>query len=290
MPLKGALLCAGYYPDSGIRALGDQDILIRQADLFKARQVLERLDYQFLKRSNKDETYIRGQRKSMVWAADNVHPVELQHRAVYEFGGRILNLTEDLWAWSSTGPYLDGVLCSMPDRAGAFSHVCAHASADWLLGQGKIAQILDLQVCTAKMMAEDWQILRKRLKPQQARFLYPAAAVACRCAQLDIPDEFLNWLRMESPEALQAWADQTPLAQIFGLHSDEHIRRDYSAEAGRLFYSGLSEQAETWLRMLFPPRWHSRLDAYPRLMASPLWPLAWLPLNWKRAKKSLHYE
>jgi hypothetical protein len=131
---------------------------------------------------------------------------------------------------------------------------------------------------------EDWQALRKRLKPQQARFLYPAAAVACRAAQLDIPGEFLNWLRVDSPAALQAWADQTPLARIFGLHSDEHIRRDYSTEAGRLFGAGRLEKTEAGLRLLFPPRWHSRLDAYPCLMASPLWPLAWLPLNWKRAK------
>jgi hypothetical protein len=69
LPLKGALLCAGYYPDPGIRALGDQDILIRLGARRKARQVLEELGYRFMT-FRQDETSV-GKINGV--GADNVH-------------------------------------------------------------------------------------------------------------------------------------------------------------------------------------------------------------------------
>lgn len=289
MPLKGALLAPLYYPDPGLRALGDLDILIHQRDLPAARQVLGRLGYRFFKRTDKDEAYLRGDRRALVWAADNVHPVELQYRAVYEFAGRTLDLTGDLWRWSRPLAYPGGVQCLAPDPAGTFSHVCTHASADWVLGQGKISQIQDLQVCAARMAGADWEALAGRLNRRAARFLYPAAGLAARLAPLAVPSEFLEWLRIHSPDRLHLWVKVAEPAAVFGLHSDQNIRRDFAAQVAGLFNAGRRDQAETLLRLLFPPRWHSRLEAYPRLVASPFWPLAWLLLSGKRVKKRLGF-
>ena len=44
------------------------------------------------------------------------------------------------------------------------------------------------------------------------------------------------------------------------------------ARLSRLFIQSTPDRISALLQLAFPPRWHSRLEAYPRLAASPFWP------------------
>ena len=285
LPLKGAVLAPLYYPDPFVRALGDLDLLVHPKDMRRAEETLRRLGYRFFKRTHKDAAYLRGERKDDVWAPDNVHPVEIQHRYVNEFAGLAYDQTEELWRGSRFQPYREGFSCLVPGPAATFGHVCAHASADWILGQGKLQQIQDVRLAAGRMSGLDWGSFAESLKPRTARFLYPAVAAGRRCAAFPIPAAVLSQMEELVPPRLRQWAAEMDLGEIFGLQAGDAIRREFDARLSRLFIQSTPDRVSALLQLAFPPRWHSRLEAYPRLAASPFWPAAYLLLNAKRVKK-----
>ncbi len=281
MPLKGALLARRHYPDPELRALGDLDILVRRSDLPAVRRVLAALGYRFLKRSEKDETYLRGEYKPNVWAPDNVHPVEIHHRALCEYAGMLCDLTETLWRHSPVQPYNAGVECPQTDPPALLAHLSAHALADWVLGLGKLSQVNDLLLLTGSLPAESWVDFIE-LAAGRERFLYPALLLLERLAPGSLPQEPAARMAAALPPRLLAWCQEVRIALLFELYSDAAIRRDFDRQVYDLFARNRRDAWGAAVGMIFPPRWHARLEAYPRLVGSPFWPLAYIPLNTSR--------
>lgn len=280
LPFKGALLAALNYPDPQLRPLADLDLLIREKDVRTARDVVEQLGYRYYSRSAEDFVYLRGERKSNVWRPDNVHPVELHFRIREEYAGLAYDLTEMLWSSASRGVYwkeVDALLTPLPL---ALHHVCAHMTSDLLIQRGKLMEIGDVQLMAARMQDADWQMFLASIAASGTRFVYPALALTERYVRGCIPASVLDALKINVPEPLHVWCGQITLTDA--SESNPAPRSGIGLGMARLLARSRSERLKMWLRSLFPRRWNL-VKRYPRLAASPLYPLCYVLINFDRA-------
>jgi hypothetical protein len=282
MPLKGAALAPCYFPDPGLRPLADLDILIHPRDVAPAVATLLRLGYAYYSRSAEDEVYLRGERKAMVWAPDNVHPVELHYALREEYAGLSYELAPALWAASRDQPYWGGRQARLPDPPALLHHVCAHATSDWLIQRGKVMQIGDIQRIADRMSGEDWSAFAAGLPPSGARFVYPALAFTLKHAAAPVPAAVMDHLRRHTPRALRAWVEASQPADT--SESNPASRSGIGFDIARLLARSPAERARMWLRSVFPRR-RNLTKRYPRLAGSPAWPLGYLLLNLDRLRR-----
>lgn len=288
VPFKGAVLAPLYYEDPLLRPLADLDILIHKKDLAQARQIIRQKGYYHYSRSAEDEVYLRGERKSNIWAPDNVHPVELHFTLREEYAGIGYNLAEAMWRQSEQRPFWRNQSASVPHVAMLLHHVCAHATSDWLIQRGRLMQIDDIRRLAGCMTAQDWQDLATAVPAHAARFVYPALAFTLKYTSLPIPESVLNSLRQNCPPALLAWIEQTELADA--SESNPINRSGIGFDLARRLALSRADEARFWLRSFFPRRWNLS-KRYPRLVATPFWPLSYVLLNgdrvWHLVKKKL---
>lgn len=280
MPFKGALLAPLYYPDPAARPLADLDILVRERDTRQSVAALEQLGYSYYSRSAEDFVYLRGERQSNVWHPDNVHPVELHFRLREEYAGLAYDLGDAMWASAQKRAYWRGSEALIPAQPILLHHVCAHATSDWLIQRGKLMEIGDVQIVASHMTEGDWRAFLESIPPHGARFVYPALAVAERYASGSIPDAVVAALRAHLTPPLRAWSDAISLAEA--SESNPRPRSGIGLGLARRLARSRREQARMWLRSLFPRRWNL-VKRYPRLAASPLYPLCYLLINLDRA-------
>ncbi|MGH2593309.1 MAG: nucleotidyltransferase family protein [Anaerolineae bacterium] len=280
MPFKGALLAPLYYPDPALRPLADLDILVREKDVRKGIAVLERLGYRYYSRSAEDFVYLRGERKSNVWHPDNVHPVELHFRVREEYAGLAYDLTDAMWASAEMRSYWRGSQTLIPPQPVMLHHLCAHTTSDLLIQRGKLMEIGDVQIVAPRMTEGDWRAFLGAIPPHGARFVYPALAVTARYAPGCIPDAVLSTLRLHLTPPLREWSDALTLADA--SESNPKPRSSIGLGLARLLARSRFEQFQMWMRSLFPRRWNL-VKRYPRLAASPLYPLCYVLINLDRA-------
>lgn len=280
IPLKGAVLAPFYYRDPLRRPMGDLDILVHRRDMAAAREVMQRLGYRFFLRAAHHEVYVRGERKSNMWAPDNVHPVDVHFTLSQEqeFAGLTHDLTQVMWELSVRQPYRGGIQALIPPPSALLYHVSAHSTADLLTRHGKLMHLDDIRHLVARMAPEEWTRFLVLITPYNARFVYPALALTARYADIVIPDRVLLVLHGLSPPRLRAWVKEIELADLseFNLAPSGVI-----AALWRLLARSRWEQACMLLRLAFPRRW-SMIKRYPRLIPTPFWPLAYVLLNGER--------
>jgi hypothetical protein len=280
LPFKGALLAPLYYPDPQLRPLADLDLLVRESDLRVVIAVTEQLGYRYYSRSAEDFVYLRGARKANVWSPDNVHPVELHFRIREEYAGLAYDLTDVLWSSATRGAYWNGADALIATAPIALHHVCAHMTSDLLIQRGKLMEIGDVQVMAARMRTADWQTFLASIPSSGARFVYPALALAERYAVGSIPASVLDMLRAQVPEPLRAWCARVTLADA--SESNPAPRSGIGLGMARMLAQSRFERFRMWLRSMFPRRWNL-VKRYPRLAASPLYPLCYVLINLDRA-------
>ncbi|MFQ5400683.1 MAG: nucleotidyltransferase family protein [Anaerolineae bacterium] len=276
IPFKGAALAPLYYPDPLLRPLADLDILIHKKRLPQSLDILRQLGYRYYSRSAEDVVYLRGERKANIWAADNVHPVELHYTLREEYAGIGYNLAEELWRSSWKRPFWDGFNARIPNTPTLLHHVCAHATSDWLIQRGRLMHIDDIRKLCARMTDMDWGLFTTAVPPYGARFVYPALAFAARYSGRFIPDSVETYLRQNCPEALLAWIETTKLADV--SESNPTVRSGIGFDIARLLARSRPDMARFWLRSFFPRRWNLS-KRYPRLVKTPFWPLAYVLIN-----------
>jgi len=280
MPFKGALLAPLYYPDPALRPLADLDILILEKDVQNGIAVLERLDYRYYSRSAEDFVYLRGERKSNSWHPDNVHPVELHFRVREEYAGLAYDLTDAMWASAERRAYWRGSQALILSQPILLHHLCAHTTSDLLIQRGKLMEIGDVQIVASRMTEGDWRAFLGAIPPHGARFVYPALAVTARYAPGCIPDAVRSTLRVHLTLPLREWSDALTLADA--SESNPKPRSGIGLGMARLLARSRFERFRMWLRSLFPRRWNL-VKRYPRLAASPLYPLCYVLINLDRA-------
>ena len=280
--LKGAVIAPRHYGDPLMRPLGDLDILIHRADSAQVDEVMQGLDFRFLKRTAKDVVYIRGQRQAHPWSPDNVHPVEIQQNCLNQYAGLVYDLSPLIWNNRSLQVLWDGCSYRLPNTATLFHHVCAHATEDILLQKAKLSQLLDVATISAQMTSDDWQAFLAQVSEDGARFIYPAMAVCDRFGSLFAPNSILEHVRELSPQKLQEWLRNDDIVKVFDVHAEKAVWHEQGV--ARLLVRSPLEFRLAQLRLAFPSRWHFRLNKYPRLIASPFWPLAYLLVSAERLR------
>ena len=284
LPLKGAVLAPLYYVDPALRPLGDLDIYIAEEDMDSADTIMHQLGYRFYKRTAKDSVYLIGDRDPHnAWAACNVRPVEIQHKALNEYGGIAYDMSHILWGNTEVLPYWNEFICTVPNKISLLHHVCAHATEDWFLRRGKLMQLYDLQTLTRQFDAEDWTQFLQTLTPETCRFIYPALVACQQHGDSVISDEVMRYLNQHTSSTLQAWVKNTPLSTLFEQRTGPAEWAEL--RIGNLLARSGREKMRVMLRLIFPPRWHFRLKDYANLVQSPLWPLAYLRLNFDRVRR-----
>ncbi len=280
--LKGAVLAPLIYPDPLQRPLADLDLLIQAKDVAASREImLKQLGYRYYSRSAEDEVYLRGERKENIWAPDNVHPVEIHFTLREEYAGIGYELAEIMWQESAERPYWQNTTARIPHPAALLLHVCAHASSDWLIQRGRLMHIDDIRKLCAQMQPADWQTFSRLVQPSTARFIFPALAFVQKYSPLPIPEAIIKSLREDCPAALLSWLDQTEIATASESNSTDRSGIGLKI-AHRLSRSRL-DRTHFWLRSFFPRRFNLA-KRYPRLVETPLWPLAYLLINTDRLR------
>ena len=288
MPFKGAALAPLYYDDPLMRPLADLDILVHEKNLTPIVHILRELGYRYYSRSAEDHVYLRGERQSNIWSPHNVHPVELHFTLREEYAGIGYNLADEMWQQSEERSYWCGHKACIPQIAMLLHHVCAHATSDWLIQRGRLMQIDDIRRLSQRMSEQDWQGFDTAVTPQNARFVYPALAFTLKYTDLPVPETILQRFRGQCPPALLAWIEQTEIADA--SESNPVDRSGIGLDLARRLALSRADEARFWLRSFFPRRWNLS-KRYPRLVATPLWPICYLLLNgdrmWHLARKKL---
>lgn len=278
--LKGAALAPLYYADPLLRPLADLDLLIQPKDLAASRDVmLKQLGFRYYSRSAEDDVYLRGERKKNIWAADNVHPVEVHFALREEYAGIGYEMAEMMWQASAERPYWQNATARIPSPPALLLHVCAHATSDWLIQRGRLMHIDDIRKLCARMGPEEWHTFDRMVQPHTARFIYPAVTFMSKYTRLDIPDTTILSLREASPPALRSWLGQAELADA--SESNPTIRSGIGLEIARRLARSRMDMARFWLRSIFPRR-YNLAKRYPRLVETPLWPIAYALINMDR--------
>ena len=140
IPLKGSVL-RRYYPEPWMRTSCDIDILVKEADLKKARSVLvEKLDYKYDGENMHDV---------QLWAPSGVH-LELHFDLVEDYIAK--KATPILHSvWERTKPYPEcNYRLEMTDEMFYFYHL-AHMGKHFIYGGCGIRSFLDVWVLTHKI-------------------------------------------------------------------------------------------------------------------------------------------
>jgi hypothetical protein len=281
IPLKGARLAPFYYQPPSLRPFGDVDVLIRPGDVQDACAWMEAHGYTFYSRSVEDVVYLRGARLNEVWHPDNVHPIELHFRLREEFGGAGLtwDLSDDAWRESTKQSYLqtEALLVS---PIFLLRHLCAHTTSDIFIRRGKLQQLEDIARVARTFAVTDWQMFARSIPKSRARFVHPALVLTARYYDEVIAAEVLRELYMNLTDKLRAWVDGLTLAAA--SESNLESRSGIGFSLAQLLTETPSEQARAMFVSLCPPRWNL-MKRYPRLAASPFYPLCYVLLNLDRA-------
>lgn len=287
LPLKGTVLAACYYDDPLLRPFGDIDLLVDERDLNRASTVVEKLGYRFHKRTVKDKVYLIGDYQEHPWSPNNVRPLEIQHQPLNEYGGLVYKaMNHILWHALKPQTFWAGASCHLPTLPALLHHICAHTTEDWLQQKGKLMQLKDLETAVYHMTAKDWsQFLHDVEKGDGARFVFPALALSARYTAAAVPPEILSTLRTQSPAPLRHWVDTIELVDTLEMQRESHEWLDL--RLAHLLIKTPRERLSVLWKLLFPPRWHFRLQPYKRLIQSPFWPLAYLLLNGARLQQVL---
>ena len=283
--LKGAALAPFYYPDPLLRPLADLDLLIQPQAMAASREImLKQLGYRYYSRSAEDEVYLRGERKENIWAPDNVLPVELHFALREEYAGIGYELAEIMWAESGERPYWQETCARIPHSAALLLHVCAHTTSDLLIQRGRLMHIDDIGKLCARMQPEDWQRFGQLVLPNTARFIYPAFAFVEKYTPLPVPEFLADSLRENCSPALLTWLAQIELAEA--SEANPASRSGLGLEIAHRLSRSRLDMVRFWLRSFFPRRFNLA-KRYPRLVETPMWPLAYVLINVDRIRHLL---
>jgi hypothetical protein len=219
MPLKGALLTTMPGTDPHRRPMADLDLLIRPEERRAMGGVLEGLGYRQRPEANPSPTHDvyldagGGRVVSVDEHPDNPRPVEVHLEAMRHLWPWIDDddLTPVLWSGSRRGTIL-GQPATVPDDSALLAHLAIHATADLLVGRGRLVHWLDLGQIAARGVAPG--------DAPHARLAYPALRLARRALPRIMAGVAIDELEANVPRRLARWASTVPLDRRCGLMVD----------------------------------------------------------------------
>jgi hypothetical protein len=198
-----------------------------------------------------------------------------------EYAGLEFDVSQAIWSSSSPADYWQGIKVLLPDTATLLLHTCAHTTSDWLIRRGRLYQIGDIQILAAVMGPDQWAALDASIGPADARYVYPALAFAQKYACVAIPEGLMERLRLQAPAGLRDFLRLTDLATA--SQSNPETRAGIGLGLSRVLARSPRERIRMVLRSLFPRRWNLA-TRYPKLVATPIWPLCYVLINASRVR------
>jgi len=219
MPLKGALLTTMPGTDPHRRPMADLDLLIRLEARRQMGTVLEGLGYLWQPEANPRPThdvYLGAGGGSVVSIdehPDNPRPVEIHLEAMRHLWPWMDDdhLTPALWSGGRRDAIL-GQPATVPDDSALLAHLAIHATADLLVGRGRLIQWLDLGQVAARGV-----VLGGVPHP---RLAYPALRLARRALPRMMAGVAIEDLEASVPRRLARWASTVPFDRRCGLMVD----------------------------------------------------------------------
>jgi hypothetical protein len=274
IPLKGSLLATQYYAEPGLRPMNDLDLLVRPADEPRMLNLLARLRYQLIARSQKHLMLARPEAHGPVVSYTGEHPdnprsLDLHTRLAEHFWGIRYDLTEEAWADSAPGQLQD-VAARVLEPATLLHHLAIHASSDAIARRLRLLHLVDIALVAAKLDQADWErIVAGAQRRGEQRLVYAALLLTSHYYPV-VPAAVLRATRSGTPTALLRQLDTTSLDQL----SFCNPLPTTPAEKLRWFRPGY-EQVQALRHMLLPNpaelgHW------YPKLARPALLPIAYL--------------
>ncbi|NUO62568.1 MAG: nucleotidyltransferase family protein [Gemmatimonadaceae bacterium] len=204
--LKGMHLAHLVYPDPSMRLMSDIDILVREASLARAADVMRALGY----RQDREETLERtlaAAHHLPAFRREEASPVEIHwtiSRPPSPFDVDLAGLWERSRA-AMIGDVPARVLCD----ADLIQHLCLHLAYNhaWVLREQREAPLralLDLVVSLERLAPEiDWkQSIERANRLGTGRFVYCALAVVGRMAERPLDDVLAGLARETGDDAI----------------------------------------------------------------------------------------
>jgi hypothetical protein len=182
MPLKGAVLTAGTWPDPGERPMADLDLLVHGEDLETGVALLGEVGYEVVFRGHKhvklgpaggDDLLAAGEH------ADNPRWVELHPACGEWLDEDRIELTGPIWESAREGRLL-GEPAWLPHPAMHWLYLLVHATHHILINRFRLVQLLDLLLLEPALPADGVLAFEELEGPEDAapRATDPAASMA----------------------------------------------------------------------------------------------------------------
>jgi hypothetical protein len=270
LPLKGALLAAGYYDEPGLRPMNDLDLLARPEDEPRLVVLLARLGYQPVARSWKHFELARPEGRGPVVSWEGEHPanprsLDLHIRLGEQFWGLRYDLTSSAWGGAEPGMLL-GVETQLLRPTALLHHLAVHASSDTIARRVRLLHLHDIALVARAVDEQGWQqILTWAGEP---RLIYPALAFTSRYYPV-VPAAVLHELRSGIPPALLRHLDESALDRFSFCNTAPTSLGD------RLLWFRPGRERASALRHMLLPDAGEIANWYPRLARPALLPLAY---------------
>lgn len=259
--LKGAWSADVAWSPAEARPMADLDLHAPPEHAAASEATLLALGYRLAARTWKHAVFVRPDNRAVVdWRGehpDNPRPVEL-HATLGEAVRGI--------AWP-------GLATEAPGDAAVLAHLLAHASVDVVERRVRLATLVDVARLMALLEPDAWRLaLGAMAEPRAARLAWPALAVARRDLGAPLPPGG-RAIESAAPPRLRRWLDDNALAVLAPLGGEPPSHR--LLELARIWPMDARERRAIWRHALTPGRWQLA-DRYPRLAASPAWPLVYV--------------
>ena len=245
--LKGAYLAQAVYRDPALRLMSDVDLLVKAADVDRARDLFHALGYTPAAiKTGAPETLHHDQ------YVHPSHPVEFElHWALVSHGDPFRIDLDGLWE-RAVAVSLAGIPVCTLSAVDTVVHLCLHMTFQHVFDRFGLRCLCDLQRVIQNCGAGlDWDAVCGRAEQWGcARNVHLALLSARQLLGVEAPPEVLRRLRpVDYDERLLLWATH----RVLGLVDDR--QGPWSGNVGRWrLATSVMEKTALAVRMCFPPR------------------------------------
>ena len=268
-PIKGAWIAEHAYSTPAARPMADTDLYVAAERMDRTISALSSIGFgrsaetwkHVVLRRSSDQKTVTG----VIEHPKNPRPVELHPVLGESFRGIPMKIALDGGRLGTGNGSVDDVAL--------VTHIAAHASVDALGRSLRLVSIIDITKLAMQLPASIWDEAIDRLPNKgEARFLYPALALAARELGAPIPRRTLETLRLRVLPNLSQWVDRQDIDAVGSLARGQ-VKRPI-LEIPAIWPRSGPESAAMWRFILWPRR-SELADRYPTLITSGLWPAAY---------------
>jgi Uncharacterised nucleotidyltransferase len=164
IPLKGVYLNVAVYGDLGLRLMSDIDVMIKESEIERAKDLMLENGWAYVKRTYRSKTHMEIDKS----IAHDLYTLKKQNTLIELHNGihrrnKSYNVTiADYWERSREGEFM-GVKACFLNKTDVLLHLCLHTYGDFIAGSIKLKLFVDIAEFLKINETEiDWGLLKKR--------------------------------------------------------------------------------------------------------------------------------